>query len=79
MKLMKRNEYKRTLTDLKYFIEESDDIEEIKKHMDFLINMNMNCMETIYELQEELKYIKDFLSEKKIITRKLSQKDITEN
>jgi len=76
---MKRDEYKETLQNLKYFVEECDDIEEIKKHMDFLINMNMNCMETIHNLKNELKKIHLFLTDKKIITRKLSHKDITEN
>jgi len=76
---MKRDKYKETLTNLKYFIEESDDIEEIKSHLEFLINMNMNCMETIFNLSEELHKIHSFLNDKKIITRKLSHKDITEN
>ena len=72
---MKRDEYKETLQNLKYFIEECDDIEEVKKHTEFLIKMNMNCMETIYELQEQLKYIKDFLSERKLVVRRLTTKD----
>jgi len=76
---MKEEKYKETLKNIKYFIEESDDIEDIKKHTDFLIELNMNCIETIQRLKEELKKIHLFLTDKKIITRKLSQKDITEN
>jgi len=76
---MKESKYKETLKNLKYFIEESDDIEEIKKHTDFLIELNMNCIETIQKLKEELKKIHLFLTDKKLVSHKLSQKDITEN
>lgn len=72
---MKRDDYKETLLNLKYFVEECDDIDEVKKHMQFLIKMNMNCMETIYDLQEQLKYIKEFLSERKLVIKKLTTKD----
>ncbi len=76
---MKRNEYIETLQNLKYFIEESDDIEEIKKQFMFLINMNMNCMETIHNLKTELKNIHIFLADENVISHKLIKKDITEN
>ena len=76
---MKRDKYKETLQNLKYHIEESDDIEEIKKHLNFLIDFNIKCLTDIENLKSEFKKIQTFLTDKNIITRKLSKKDITKN
>lgn len=62
---------KEILEDLKYYLHESDDIDEIKEKIDFLINMNLKAINDIHKLKKEIKQLYKFFNKKEIIYENL--------